>query len=183
MCSWNTSQSKVFIRGKSHPSKADLQSSLGSVPLLAGPQRSPLPLYPLGKQNLPTPAHPCREGGRGPACWCGWMLKQVWFTPARIPRLELLCRAASRSPWEAKCFGVIKGGPLYQGNQFRMALLGWGVKLQCRRPHDKENWKYPVFIVLSVFNILLLTPLMFFLSLHFFGIFMICSSILNGHMS
>lgn len=152
MCSLNTSQSKMFIRGQSRPSKADIQSSLGSVPLRAGPQGSPLPLSPLGTQNLPTPAQPCRESWRGPACWCGWLLKQVWFISCRNTLPGASLQGCSRSSWEAKCFGVIKGGSLYQGNQFQTTLIGRGVTLQCRLPHDKENWKYPVFIMLSVFN-------------------------------
>lgn len=41
-----------------------------------------------------------------------------------------LRRATSRSSCEAKCFGVIRRGSLYPGNQFRMTLMGLGVKLQ-----------------------------------------------------
>lgn len=81
------------------------------------------------------------------------------------------------SSCEAKCFGVIRRGSLYQGNQFRMTLMGLGVKLQSS-PLWQREFKAPCIyyaflsLITSVFNILLLAPLMFFFSTfwHFYDL-------------
>lgn len=64
-----------------------------------------------------------------------WVCVSVHGAPHEVSATSLhdcgrLRRATSRSSCEAKCFGVIRRGSLYQGNQFRMTLMGLGVKLQ-----------------------------------------------------
>ena len=64
-------------------------------------------------------------------CFCPWgSTWSVWYLPAGLSFWWSTLQGHFRSSCEAKCFGVIRRGSLYQGNQFRMTLMGLGVKLQ-----------------------------------------------------
>lgn len=88
------------------------------------------------KGNMPTPCSP-RQGRPhgGPARWRAWLLSEVAgcsFPAGKTLPVESL-QGRLKELLRAEVFWCYQEGLIIQGggNQFRLTLMGWGVKLHC----------------------------------------------------
>lgn len=109
----------------------------------------PFSLSPVSKHL----AYSCssRQVKHGPACWCAWLLKEVRPISCRNTLPGASLQGCLKELLRGQVFWYYQEGLIIPRESIQTGFNGMGSQTAVS-PHDKENLKYPVFIMLSVFN-------------------------------